>query len=175
MEQTIIGNQRDMVRHASQELVMSDFCVRFIGNECEDGEMMMSGEIRIGAFAESFQSSLHYWRTHDYVKQWRDGLSRLLVDHKHSCIVTSMYHPSSANFIFWWLFYLDKNIVHIQNHVLLLNDLDESFSIDNLYHYIPQRDLFDEDRNKISEWDVQLEQIQAFYDDWLKSEEPLGI
>lgn len=141
-----------------------DFFLQFIDEkEVEDNTLKM-GRIRIGDFSELFRASLSYWSISDYLKQWEEGLYRLLFEHKQSCLVTSMYNPAVANFIFWWVLYPEGDTVHIQNHVLFLNELDTTFSLDNLYDYVSPREILSEDGNKLSEWSIGTEAIREFYD-----------
>ncbi len=73
-----------------------------------------------------------------------------------------MYDPGTANFIFCWILYLTKDIVRIQHHILFMDKLEEPFSEQNLYTYLPEREIIGEDGEKISEWDLEIENFRDF-------------
>ncbi len=100
-----------------------------------EGDRVISGSLAIGGFSEDFYASLSYWHRDNYLYQWREGLGRLLSGKRHSAVVTTMYNPSNANFIFWWVMYLIGDNVHIQNHVLLLEELERPFDEADLYSF----------------------------------------
>jgi hypothetical protein len=71
-----------------------------------------------------------------------------------------MYDPNTANFIFWWVMYLIGDDVHIQNHVLFLDELERSFDENDLYSFIPERETQNEEGESVSEWVVGLSSIE---------------
>jgi hypothetical protein len=73
-----------------------------------------------------------------------------------------MFDPSIANFIFWWTLYLDENTVHIQNQILFLNLLDKPFLELNPYEFIRTRETVTDEGDKISEWDVDVDDIKVY-------------
>jgi hypothetical protein len=81
-----------------------------------------------------------------------------------SCLITSMFDPLTANFIFWWTLYLDGNIVHIQNQILFLDELDKPFSKLNPYEFIRERKTVSDEGDKISEWDISVDDIKVYLD-----------
>lgn len=137
------------------------FSIKFLNQKIQ-GELgvLRVGEIIMNDYSETFQSSLSYWNEFDYINQWKNGIKYILGGHKKSCLITSMFDPKAANYIFLWLLYLEKNIVHIQNQVLFLNDLNESFNEERIYNYILEREIIDEDGNYISEWDVNVNDFE---------------
>jgi hypothetical protein len=76
-----------------------------------------------------------------------------------------MYNPQYANFIFWWILYKEDKIVHIQNHVLFLETISEGFKIENIHSYIPEREIYTEDGEAISEWSIDIKEIKDFITD----------
>lgn len=142
------------------------FSIKFLNQKIQ-GELgvLRVGKILMNDYSETFQSSLSYWNEFDYINQWKNGTKYILDGHKKSCLITSMFDPKTANYIFLWLLYLEKNIVHIQNQVLFLNDLNESFNEDRIYDYISEREIIDEDGNYISEWDVNINDFREFLGD----------
>jgi hypothetical protein len=141
------------------------FLINLTDKQFEDSSVMYQvGEIRLGDFYETFWASLSYWNEYDYLNQWKDALKRICNGNNRSCLITSIYDPSNANYIFWWPLYLDENIVHIQNHILFLDELDQPFSEQNPYESIRSRETVSEDSSKISEWDVQVNDIKVYLD-----------
>jgi hypothetical protein len=137
------------------------FSINFIDKQTENGDgRFQIGELRLGDFYETFWASLCYWNKSQYLHQWDDALKRLCNGNDKSCLITSMFNPSIANFIFWWPLYLDGSIVHVQNQILFFEQLDKPFSELNPYDFIGNRATINDDGNKISEWDVPLDDIK---------------
>lgn len=142
-----------------------NFSINLTDKEFLDGEEnFIVGKIQIGEFNETFTSSLSYWNKISYLNQWKVGLTRICDGNDKSCLVISMFDPSSANFIFLWTLYLDQNIVHLQNQILFLDQLDKPFSELNLYEFISDRENISDEGDKISEWDVNVSDIKLHLD-----------
>ena len=129
-----------------------------------EGEIVLSGSLTIGDFNECFQAPLSYWDRGNYLSQWRESLSQLLNGESNSAFVTAMYDPNTANFIFWWVMYLIGENVHIQNHVLFLDELKQPFDEHDIYKFIPARETHTEEGEPISEWVVNLRDIERCFD-----------
>lgn len=150
---------------APEGLKMSDFAIGIDDKEMEvEGDVVVAGSMRIGEFTENFHASLSYWGRGEYISQWKEALNRLLRGEKNSAIVTSMYDPNTANFIFWWVMYLMEDVVFIQNHVLFLGDLERPFDEVDLYSFIPGRETQTEEGEPISEWAVGILAIKECVD-----------
>ena len=144
---------------------MMNFFIGFSGDEFQsEGDLVASGVLKIGDFTESLQISLSYWNREQYLDQWREALERLLKGGSSSAIVTTMYDSNTANFIFWWVMYLIGDSVHIQNHVLFLDELEQPFDEFNLYRFIPKRETHTEEGEPISEWVIKVTDLQACFD-----------
>jgi hypothetical protein len=120
------------------------------------------GEIVIDDFHEIFRSSLSHWNTNKYLLQWREGLQRICNGHHKSCLIASMFNPTSANFIFLWTLYLDGDIVHVQNHLLFLDGLESPFLESEPYASVRDREIINDEGEKISEWDVNINTIKEY-------------
>ena len=94
------------------------------------------------------------------MSQWKEGIERLLRREKNSAIVTTMYNPGTANFMLWWVMYLIEDDVFIQNHMLLLCELERPFDETDLYSFVPKRKIQTEEGVPISEWSVSLSAIR---------------
>lgn len=133
-----------------------------IGKQISDygGEQILEGTLVIGDFTEDFHASTSYWDRKKYLSQWRRGLEAIRDGSEKSAVITDMYDPATANFIFWWVMYRLGGDIYIQNHVLFMEDLDKPFSERNLHEFIPERDTVTEEGEPISEWKVSLTDVQ---------------
>ncbi len=142
---------------------MNEFAINLTGKfKVADDEKMAIGKILIGEFYENFHASLSYWDSDKYEFQWKQALTRIIEGASTTALITSMYDPQLANFIFWWVLYRDGEDIYIQNHVLFMDDIDGSFEEGCVYDYIPQREIVNEDGDRISEWVTELKAIKSF-------------
>jgi hypothetical protein len=142
---------------------MTDFTITLSDDRLDsDGDVVALGFLTIGQFHESFHASLSYWDRERYLLQWREALERLIEGEDRSALVTSMYDPGAAGYIFWWPLYAVGDSIHVQNHVLFLNDLVEPFDEAELYRFVRERETVSEDGQAISEWTVALSVIETF-------------
>jgi len=123
------------------------------------GEEVLIGSIHINSFSETFRSPVSYWKRNEYLSQWYSGLNEIISGKKKSAIVTSMYDPTSTNFIVIWPLYLVGKDVFIQNRILFIEDLKEPFNEASLSSYIDDRETINEDGEVISEWKVSISDI----------------
>src|SRR5215218_8388097 len=93
--------------------------------------------IVLNDFHETFVSPFVFWRRGTYQNHWRESLERALLG-KDTCLITSMYDPANANFIFWWLLYNEGEKVKVRNHLLFLNSLSEPLRAERPYSSIPE-------------------------------------
>ena len=96
---------------------------------------------------------LNYWSLEDYERQWAAGIKRLRTKNR-SCLVVSIYNPTTGNFIEWWALYKIKNKVYIRNQILV-SDIykkrigNKTVTVNNCYNFIAPRA-----GKKVSEWVV---------------------
>lgn len=128
---------------------------------CSERDDVLLGEIRINDFSEFFHASLSYWSREDYISQWKRALKMIQDGKSESALITNMYNPKYANFIIWWVLYRDKKKVAIQNYMLFMDNLEEPFRADRFEQYIPERKLFTEEGEPISEWEIDISDIQV--------------
>lgn len=141
---------------------MSKFSIEFTGHSDADEGEVASGVLTIGNHKEAFQSPLSYWNVEKYLSQWKEGLMRLINGNAKSAIVTSMLDPKTANFIFWWVLYIDGDNIHIQNHILFMSDIDKGFDEKKIYNHIPDRETSTDEGEAISEWHITVADIAEF-------------
>ena len=124
-------------------------------------EYVEVGEIKILDFTEGFFSSISYWNMSDYLNHWRKGLERI-GQGLDSAFITNMIDPENANFIEWWVVYVEGDWAYIHNQLLFFDQLEAPFQKDNIYASISPRETYDEDGQKISEWKIALADVLKF-------------
>ena len=142
---------------------MSNFSIS-LSRDCFEfeGEKVSLGTINFDDYSESFQAPVSYWNQKDYLSHWHNSLKRLLTTENKTALITSIYNPKTANFLFWWILYRIDGHVYIQNHVLFLDDLKEPFDEREFYKSIPEREVVTEEGDSISEWVIKLEDVENF-------------
>lgn len=128
----------------------------------DPGVVASLGVIQIGSFQERFIASLMYWSADDYKRHWKQAIERILHSSEVSCLITSMVDPATASHIFWWPMYRVNDNVLIQNHILFFDQLQSSFDERNPFSSVTERQTIDEDGNIISEWSVQINELEDF-------------
>jgi hypothetical protein len=142
---------------------MSEFSIELTHQESiVANEPVVSGRIKIGVFEEAFCCPITYWDGQRYVRQWRAALRRLIDGESKSALVTSVRDPKVANFLFWWVAFLDGNEIVIQNHVLFLEELTVPFDVNNLYAYVPEMAPVEPGEPPPSEWRTNVREIEKF-------------
>jgi hypothetical protein len=127
------------------------------------------GEIRIDDFVETFEMSVSFWDSNDYLNHWKDALGRIVSGYHKSCLITSMHDPKNANFIVWWPIFREESVVIFQNQILFMNQLDTPFNPKDPFAHVGERKRVSESKYPISEWSVGLSAIEEF----LKKIKPL--
>jgi hypothetical protein len=123
------------------------------------------GRITVGGFFETFEMSLAFWSAEQYRASWRDALEVLAQsDNAISCLVSSITDPTTSNFVFCWPLYRIGDDVFVQNAVIFLEDLSNSFDPARPWLSVRPHASFDEDGNRISEWLTDVTQITDFRD-----------
>ncbi len=142
------------------------FFIKFLDDSFSDHhksvDTLRLGAIRISDFEERFEASLSFWSSADYIAHWRVSLERTINGAEKSCLITSMYDPKSANFIFYWSLYLEDQTVYVQNHLLFLDEINGAFIPMRAYEHVPERRTVSEDGEKISEWKMPIDAIKEF-------------
>lgn len=127
------------------------------------GELVLPGKIIFGSDYDDFLSPISYWSRESYISHWKRALGLILDGRDRSALITRMYSPNSANFIFWWVLYLEKDSIVFQQHILFLEELDCKFNEENFTKFIPDRENVSEDGERISEWEVSFNDLEDFY------------
>jgi hypothetical protein len=127
----------------------------------EEQTPMAVGELVLGDFRENFVASLYQWNKIDYKAQWRDAIKTLL-DSSKSALIVEYVSPEFSNKLEWWPMYRIENVVYIQNHLLFYERLKKPFSLKNMFSFVKDRITIAEDGNRISEWNVNLSDVEDF-------------
>jgi hypothetical protein len=120
------------------------------------------GVIQIGSLQERFVASLMYWSADDYKRHWKQAIERILHSSDVSCMITSMIDPTTGDYIFWWPMYRVNEQVFIQNQILFFDQLQSPFDERNPFSSVTERLTINEDGNIISEWSVQIHDLEEF-------------
>ncbi|MFG2481100.1 hypothetical protein [Streptomyces fagopyri] len=106
---------------------------------------------------------LTFWDSGHYEKSWANALRQLEeADVVTSCLVSSITDPRTANFIFCWPLYRIRGDVFVQNSLIILNEIDNTFAPESPWISVTPREIVDEDGNKISEWCIDIESVREF-------------
>jgi hypothetical protein len=120
------------------------------------------GKITLNHFSESFVSTVIFWDERDYRRHWVDGIARLCGGANSSCLLTNVFRPETANFFTWWLIYRRGLRVLFHQAILFLNQVQGEFLFSRIYDYVPPYRALADDGSPISEWEVDIDQMQEF-------------
>ncbi|GHJ01090.1 hypothetical protein TPA0906_29550 [Streptomyces olivaceus] len=122
------------------------------------------GAITVGDFEERFPMSLSYWDVDQYRAGWTRSLGVLVEggDGAISCLVTSIHDPADSNFVFCWPVYRSGNMVHVQNAIIFLDELEEQFVPAEPWRFVCPRRTVDDDGREISEWQTTISEVENF-------------
>ena len=84
-------------------------------SEIDSGRL---GLITIGSYVERFVATTEYWDVTRYRHHWQQAITRIVQGSPTSTLITSMYDPAVANFIYWWPMYRLDQTVKFQNQIL---------------------------------------------------------
>lgn len=140
------------------------FSISFLsdpGPGLDASEETRPGLIELGSFQERFVSSLSYWNVDDYQRHWTQAVMRIVGSSRTSCLITSMYDPAMANFIFWYPMYRVDNTVYVQNQILFLDSLSSPFDEHDPFSSVSERNV-SEYGQLISEWAIEVGEMESF-------------
>lgn len=119
------------------------------------------GHIEASGLNDYFRASATYWSRDQYYSNWlaafedRERLSRFV-------IITSMREPREGDYIEGWVFYIHGQDVFLQNHIFLMQS-----PLSEEPHWVNElpgpRETVDEDGEKLSEWTLNLSEVEAFF------------
>lgn len=141
------------------------FDIRVVSERADEpADPVGRGRICIGSFEEEFEMVFEYWTPAQYKRQWREGVRRIVDNRPTSCLLTSIGDPTTANFFFWWPIYRVYDRICVQNQMLFLDDLEESFDLSDPYRSVRARETVSEDGSRISEWQTTIADLRGWLD-----------
>lgn len=138
------------------------FSIDLLDEPASDIESGRLGLITIGSYVERFVASIAHWDVTHYRRHWRQAITRIVQGSVTSALITSMYDPAVANFIYWWPMYRLGDTVQFQNHILFLNELETPFEPNDPFRFVPERVVINSDGEKISEWSASIADLESF-------------
>lgn len=138
------------------------FRIEFESDELRAAGGVSVGSIVIGSFRERFEASLDFWEEADYEEHWLKAIRRLVDGAASTALITQLHDPAQANFIVWWPIYRVDAVARFHNQLLMLEDLDTTFDLGDIYRHIPPYGQTNEDGERISEWSVSLVELESF-------------
>lgn len=146
---------------------MVKFSIEFLPQESkEDNFIGQFGRIILGDFSEDFVSATCNWNVETYINHWLKSSQRILYDCDTTIFITSivLYSPTDYQ-INWWVAHKVDAVVYIQNQLIIPDTyfILGGFNLENIYSYITAREIYSDDGDKISEWEVSLKWIEEYY------------
>jgi len=122
------------------------------------------GRISVDDFSEVFRASLGYWAPADYRRSWVRAFDVIAESEQAAaCLVTSMADPGTVDFVMCWPLYRVGDSVHIQNKLIILDQLASALDPEAPWLSIGPRVTVDEDGNPLSEWEVPFASVAEFF------------
>jgi hypothetical protein len=143
---------------------VGNFGIAFTGSFDDEDPLVAIGVLTLCEFSEHFSAPVSFWGVADYQKSWEAGLRRLLGGATVSCLATSVTDPADANFFDVWPLYRSGDDIYVQNRLLFLDQLPHAFDLSAPWESVGPRRATTEDGDKISEWQVSLDDIREFLD-----------
>jgi hypothetical protein len=119
------------------------------------------GRITIGDCDETFVSSLYRWSKEEYEVQWLHAIKSVLSGCEKAALIVEYLGPEAGR-LRWWPMYRIGNIVYLREQILFFDQLQEPFSLENAFSFVHDREEFDEDGNRLSEWAADLSEVEEF-------------
>ncbi len=133
----------------------------------EYNEPSMYGRITLGGFSEMFISPICYWSIEEFQQHWQTAAERLLGGCDTTTFFTTMYDPTTANFLQMWPMYREGDSIRVHNQLLILKDLKRPFDLADPYPpYLHVDELNDHDEDEpeqpISTWNLNINDMKDF-------------
>lgn len=135
------------------------FDITFVSDAPEqqpDGWVGLWGRIQLGTGAEDFLAPLGPWQRGDYERHWIEAARRLLGPAARAAFFT-------VAFRFWWVMWREREEVIVHEELLIperLGGLTDWQAAP--YHLIGERRATSDDSIPISEWQLDLADIEGF-------------
>lgn len=121
------------------------------------------GRIRVGSFTEIFHMAMSFWSAEYYRRSWEGALREIeRSEGASSCLISSITDPPLINFIFCWPLYREGEVIYVQNSLVILDELDEPFDLQEPWRWTRPRREINEDGHRISQWMTSASEVRKF-------------
>jgi hypothetical protein len=111
---------------------------------------------------EGFSANLAIWDKKVYEAHWRRELKSLLDGSSKVALVVCHDDPAASSNLEIWPVYRDGEWARFQNHLPFYESFPPEFTVAEVSEFLKDREVVDEDGNRISEWSVALRDIEMF-------------
>ena len=129
----------------------------------DEGWWHAVGTIVLGEYRDGFEISLEWWGRAAYEQQWLGAAKRLLSGAECVMFLVS-YNGPDATFHLAWPVWRNGDSVHVQNCLVLTEQLPTPFNPDEAHRIVGMRETVSEEGEPISEWVISLADVRAFVD-----------
>ena len=107
---------------------------------------------------------VYFWDISDYEKQWKAGLERIKT-HDASVLITAMNDLNKRAQVNWWVLYKEGDKIYIQEQMLIDEVFEKElhqqpFNKETCYNFIDPRETVTEEGHKISDWVIDLSDLE---------------
>lgn len=127
------------------------------------GEDETLGEIWLNGVRERFSVYIGHWDKDQYRAHWWLALQRVVNEKQPARLFTNMNHIDYAEYFRAWICYPEGDKVFVQEHMIFPDQMPPEFSHETPHLAIPPRTI-EEEGQKISEWEVSIQDLITFLD-----------
>lgn len=130
----------------------------------KENKNFLRGKVVFRNFEEPFRTTNKFWSKDQYYTHWIKELKALINGNKlKTGLITDMQDPTSKHScIDVFSMYKFESITYIQNRILVIEEMKEKFNPELIEQYIYDRQIYSEDGDKLSEWQVSVQDIKDF-------------
>lgn len=137
------------------------FDLEFISDEPEpqdegaDAWLALRGRATLGDYKEEFLAPIGYWTRGDYERQWIAAARRLLTGADRTGFFTQALR-------FWWVIWREGGDVFVHEQILVEDASFGPLDPADPYRQIGERYTVSEDGEQVSEWRLEIADIEGF-------------
>jgi len=134
------------------------FILEFIHTPQTGSDPVARGRITIGSFNEGFLSPTTLWSPKNYIQHWITELGRFIHSdtEQEAILFTDMSDITTANFLIAWVLYMRDGKIKVQNELVFMDQVPNTFSMYNLKAAITPYSNMTDEGQPISEWETSL-------------------